>query len=148
MAETRAEALPRFLEAAMSSLSHESPAHLSAMQQTLRDLRAVVRVDGAPPFSVCVGAGHAWVDRRLAQGDVEVTMEESALTDLLLGRLTMEEGVLNDRVFVRGSLDTLLKFLEGWAEWLHGALRCPSMPAVHRQLLAMEVGRPVNHSPE
>lgn len=148
MAETRAEALPRYLEAAMSILSHESPEHLRALQDRLCDLRAVVRVEGAPPFSICLGAGRPWVDRHLAQGDVEITMEDPALTDLLLGHLTIEEGVLDDRVFVRGRLDTLLKFLEGWAVWLHGAMRCRSMPAVHQQLLAKEVGRQVNHRPE
>jgi hypothetical protein len=136
VAETRAEALPRFLEDALGILAREAPAQLAAVRERLGPRHAVIRAGTSAPLGLCLLGDPPWVNQS-ADGEVELALDEPTLAALLTGELTLEEGIVAGTFHARGAVDDLLAFLDALASWLHGAMRCPSLPELQRAYLAI-----------
>ena len=135
MAET---ALPPFaeqLEEALALVARESPLHFTALRRQLGDLAAVLRVGQADPVRVSVADEPPWVEHG-SEGHIALALAEPGLARLLLGEMTIEEGILDGHLEAKGEVGHLLAFFDALGSWLHGALRCPSMPELHARCLA------------
>lgn len=61
---------------------------------------------------------------------VHIHLGPSCVHSLLTGGATVEEALLGGRLDLRGELDDLLALARAVHLFAHGALRCPSMPAL------------------
>jgi hypothetical protein len=129
------------LEEALALLAREAPGHFAATRQQLAGRAAVIRLDDDPPRRVSLAGPPPWVTAG-AEGAIEVALSRADLDVLLAGDLSLEEAVEGDRLRLRGRLDDLLAFLDALACWLHGALRCPSFPALHHRYRIQETRSP------
>lgn len=123
------------LKEALILLEREAPRHFWAMGAQLGERAAVIRLGSERPVRVSMAAGPPWVTDG-ERGDIEIRLSHADLDAFLRGRFTLEEAIESDRLYVRAALDDLLPFFDALACWLHGALRCPSFPALHRRCLA------------
>jgi hypothetical protein len=130
-------AFPAYLERALGLVAAEAPVHFAAARDHLGALALVIRVAGSPPLRLFLGTGPPWTAPG-SDGDVEAALAPGDLAALLAGELTIEEAVGCDRLSIRGELDRVLPFLDALGAWLHGALRSPSLPHLHRQYLAAD----------
>lgn len=60
--------------------------------------------------------------------DIHLSLTRAAILDLVDGKLTLQEAILEGRVNLQGNLPNLLLFHEGWLAYMRGAIRCPSFP--------------------
>lgn len=134
MAERRAELFFAYLQQALTLLSVETPLHFAAVRQRLGTRAVSIQIGNAEPSRLCLGHGPPWLTREVA-ADVEVSLSQADLDAFLRGQLTLEQGLEESRLAVRGKLDDVLSALEALQCWLHGALRSPSVPALHRLYL-------------
>jgi hypothetical protein len=131
----------QYLERALGLLRSESPIHFAATRDRLGPLAVTITVGDEEPVRVCLAGQPPWVLGAQRGGEtagaagVAVSVSRSDLDAFLRGEFTIEEGLEADRLAVRGPLDHVLAFLEALSAWLHGALRCPSFPALHRSFL-------------
>jgi len=73
-----------------------------------------------------------WREADLSE-DVEVGLDKPILLDLVDGRVTLEDALLEERLRLRGSLDALVEFDEALYIYLGGAVRCPSFPELYAE---------------
>lgn len=132
--QTRAVVFPRFLAESLALLEREAPEHLAAMRAHLGALAVTIDLRGAPEVRVCFTDPFPWVSVG-AQGSIRVALGAATLDRFLLGALGIEEAVESGQLFVRGPFEAVLRLLDGFHAWLHGALRAPSMPALRRRFL-------------
>jgi len=145
-----------YLERALECLRHDSPTHFAATRRRLGNRSLLIRIAGDVPVQVSLAGDAPWVTpmapmspvatmqetvadanpSALGAGQVEIAASERDLHAFLRGDFTIEEGLQADRLAVRGALDDVLAFLEALGAWLHGALRAPSFPPLHRRFLA------------
>jgi hypothetical protein len=122
-----------FLERSLQLIARETPEHFAAVQGRMRGLAVLVGV-GAPA-SVRVQLDVApWLGPP-AHAEVVAEIEPAALRDILDGRLTLEAALEADRLLLRGELGHLLRFIEALEAWIHGAVRCSSMPELLSEYL-------------
>jgi hypothetical protein len=138
----------QYLAQALGLLRSESPVHFQATRQRLGGLAILIRIAGDVPVRVRLEGEVAatWVARAdhvgghahvgASDSGVEISTSRADLDGFLRGAFTLEEGLEANRLTVRGALDDVLAFLEALNAWLHGALRCPSFPSLHRRFLA------------
>lgn len=134
MAERRSERFFAYLERALTLLSVETPLHFEAVRQRLGTRAVSIQVGDAEPSRICFSEGAPWLTRK-GPADVQVSLSEADLEAFLHGRITLEEGLEDSRLTVRGKLDDVLPALEALQCWLHGALRSPSAPRLHQLYL-------------
>lgn len=113
--------------------------HFAELRRRLGARVVVVRIGEAPPISVCVEGAPPWVGSQ-ANGTVSLALSEQDLRELLRGELALEDGVLSDRINLKGGVDHLLAFFDAVIAWLHGALRSPSLPLLQDRYLARPAG--------
>lgn len=138
MVEARANELRNEIEDALALVSGEAPLHFAAMRGRLGVRAAVICVGAASRLRLCIVGEPPWVE--LCVGDdvrdkIEVTLSEGELGRLLRGESSIDDGILNGSLSVRGALGDLLAFFDGLSSWLHGALRSPSLPKLHEHCL-------------
>ena len=133
MAERRAELFFAYLEEALRVLSVEAPRQFVAMREQLGPLAISIEVADAPPRRLCLTES-SWLSRAGA-ADVQVSLTQANLDAFLRGELTLEQGLSASRLAIRGPLDDVLACLDALQSWLHGALRSPSAPTLHRRYL-------------
>ena len=135
MDDPRARRLAAQLEEALEVVARESPLHFTVLRSRLAGLATVVRVADFSALRISFDDGPPWVEQG-EDGQIAVALSEADLGRLLRGDLTIEEGILDGSVSTAGVLEHLLSWLDGLASWLHGALRCPSLPTLHERFFA------------
>lgn len=117
----------RFLRRAMALLSEECPGAFHELCAKLEGAKIQLRIDGhavSPSF----GAGGFELVGPHVSPDVDLESGREAILAVLDGRMTLEEAVWQERVVLKGSLDALAKFHDGFVLCVGGAVRCPSFP--------------------
>lgn len=61
---------------------------------------------------------------------VEMHTSRQTILDLIDARLTLDQAVLADAIVLRGNVQDLGLFHEAWLNYVRGAVRCPSFPAL------------------
>jgi hypothetical protein len=127
------------LQRALRLLRAEAPVHFAATRERLGPRAVDITVGDEAPVRVHLDGGEPWVVAA-AEGagpaaEVNIGVSRADLSAFLRGELTIEDGVAHGRLSVRGSLDHVLAFLDALSAWLHGALRSPGFPALHRSYL-------------
>jgi hypothetical protein len=129
-----------YLARALDLLAVEAPSHFQAMRVRLGPLSLLIRIGAEAPVAVRLARPAPWVERRdsaaHAQEHVDIAVSRSDLAGFLRGEFTIEEGLDQGRLAIRGDLDHVLACLDALAAWLHGAFRSPSFPRLHRRYLA------------
>jgi hypothetical protein len=123
-----------YLERALGVIAAEAPLHFAAMQRQLGARTVSIQVGADEPLRLCLADGPPWVTRDTG-GRVEIRLGHDDLDAFLRGELTLEQGVIGERLAVRGKLEHVLPFLDALELWLHGALRTPSAARLHREYL-------------
>ena len=122
----------RFLRRAMELLGEECPAVFRELCAKLAGARIRLSVDGgavSPEFSE---GGFALV-APYANPDVELESHRAAILAVIDGAVSFEDAVWEERLFLRGSLEALATFHDGFVLCVHGAVRCPSFPVLLQQ---------------
>jgi uncharacterized protein with NAD-binding domain and iron-sulfur cluster len=117
------------------ALASEMPEPSARMGQLLRGLSVALEVDGerfAADFS-------AEPRVRSCSGEEPVRMAttRAAILELLDGRRSLSDAVLEDAVSVVGPLDSLLRLHEGLRVYLHAAVRSPGFAVLLKRLRAV-----------
>lgn len=68
------------------------------------------------------------VEAPAASPTTEFRTDRRTLIDILEGRNSLLEAILEDRVYLLGAPRSLWRFHEGLVSYLQGAVRCPSFP--------------------
>ncbi len=124
------------LDESLGMLAREQPALHARMCAQLQHRAVEVRVD-AERFFLCVTPDAARVDTAARPSDARIHTGRRAIADVLGARVSLAEAVLADRVELIAPLDTLLVLHEGLVTYVHGAVRCPSFPALLARLQAV-----------
>lgn len=130
----RTAALPAYLERALELVQREAPLHFLGMRERLGARAVSIRIADAEPLRLQLRGAPPWVTRG-GPAELEVALGSADLDRFLLGELTLEQGIAEERLSIRGPLDDVLALLDALESWLHGALRSPSAPALHREFL-------------
>lgn len=125
-----------YLERSLLTIEQEVPVLFGLLQQRMGQHLVLITVSDERAVEVSLHRGKPWV--RAGGPDtstVTVTVPRAALDALLRGDDTIEAAIGNERLRIQGPLDTVLTLLESLSLWIHGALRCPSLPSLHAQYL-------------
>jgi SCP-2 sterol transfer family protein len=118
-----------FLSNSIHLLEKESRENFLRLNARLGGLRAKIS-DGSQTQIVYFD------DRRLVvvpfsiHTDIIVTLDAFKILQLLDGKESLQEAVLNKSIFIQGSLKILETYNEALGIYLHGALRSPGFPAI------------------
>jgi hypothetical protein len=121
-----------FLGRSLELLARELPWGYAALCRTLAPREVVIEVDGAATGLVCE-ADAVRVAPAMTAPAVECRTTREAILDLVDARMTLVEGVMSERVWLRGSVADLLAFHDGLLIYLGGAVRSPSFPWLLRE---------------
>lgn len=126
-----AEPFGEMLRRSFAVLEREAPAHLTALGVALGAAAVDFSVDG-DRVRVAVGAG-----ARPAVGipgdsppAVRVFSSRAAILGLIDGQHTLAGAVREGVLDLFGRPDEIARFLDALVIYLHGAVRCPGMPAI------------------
>jgi hypothetical protein len=64
------------------------------------------------------------------EADLEVAFDRELVLDLVDGRLTLEEAIYQERLLMRGSIETIERFHDALMIYLEGLLRTSHAPAL------------------
>jgi hypothetical protein len=117
-------------------LAAELPAAYERMSAKLAGQSVSLNVDGER-FVVAFAEGKAQV-RVVGEGEkgeelsapVRITTSRRAILEVIDAERSLAEAVLADEVDVMGDLERLVEAREGLLAYVHGAVRCPSFPAL------------------
>jgi hypothetical protein len=116
-----------FLTHSMALLAAEKPAVAARLGALLCDREAVVQVDDERVGIVFPGGVFQLV-ADVARPFIELRSSRRTILDVVNGRLTLEDAVWGDHLWLRGHLDDLVRFHDALVLYLQGAVRCPSFP--------------------
>ncbi|WP_437335482.1 hypothetical protein WME98_25045 [Sorangium sp. So ce296] len=124
--------MARLLAESFAALAAELPEAHARVSARLAGRAVAIRVDGER-FVVEADGGAPQV--RAAGADeeaaaVRVATSRRAILDVLDARRSLAEAVLADEVEVVGALERLVEAREALLAYVHGAVRCPSFPAL------------------
>jgi hypothetical protein len=66
----------------------------------------------------------------VSEADLEVALDREIIMDLIDGRLTMEDAIYQERLRVRGSVETIERFHGVLMIYLEGLIRTPEAPVL------------------
>ncbi|MDQ2642685.1 MAG: hypothetical protein M3020_02635 [Myxococcota bacterium] len=121
-----------FLRRSLDVLSREAPRAAGALCELLSKIRLCVSVDGER-LSLVVARGRLGVYPVQRLGDTFLATRRATLVDLLEGRRSLLDAVLDDSVELRGAVDDLLVVDQALLTYLHGAVRSQSFPELLRE---------------
>lgn len=125
-----------YLERSLLAIEHEVPELFGLLQRRMGQHCVLITVGNARAVEVSLHRGRPWVRTdSSATSTVAVTVPRAELDALLRGDDTVEAAIWNERLHIQGPLDTVLTLLDSLSLWIHGALRCPSLPSLHAQYL-------------
>jgi hypothetical protein len=124
-----------FLGEALELLVREAPTHFAAARERCKGLLVRIAIGEQPAVAVQLQQ-HPFVRTSGApEAHVVAATDQDTLDAMLLGQLTIERALLDDRLLIRGELQHALAFLDALLTWIHGAIRCPSFPALYERYL-------------
>jgi len=112
------------LRSANALLAREAEAAYRDVARRLTGLPVVLRIDDEV-FLVRASALGLTVLRGRGPARIEIATSRQLLADLLEGKLSVLEAVVNGRLFLRGRVDDLLALEGAVSAYLHGAVRVP-----------------------
>ncbi|WP_437968043.1 hypothetical protein WMF04_01520 [Sorangium sp. So ce260] len=125
--------MARLLAESFAALAAELPEAHARVAARLAGLPVAIRVDGER-FVVEGDGGAARVRAAGAEEEpaaaVRVATSRRAILDVIDARRSLAEAVLADEVEVAGALERLVAAREALIAYVHGAVRCPSFPAL------------------
>jgi hypothetical protein len=113
-----------FLRTSLSRITAEEPDAHRALVGAMGKLRARLVADGVariirfdfPDWMICPGE---------SETDLEVAFDREIIMDLIDGRLTMEDAIYQERLHMRGSVETIERFHGALMIYLEGLIRTP-----------------------
>jgi hypothetical protein len=138
VAERGALVFSEFLRRSLDVLANEAPQHFSIVRRRMRGLAVNIGIDGPPSLRVQLDA-EPWVGPA-APAPVRAEIAARDMTAVLAGLLTIEQALDTGGLLLQGELDHLLGFLDALSAWIHGAVRCESMPGLYAAYLARADG--------
>ena len=124
-----------FLGRSLGLLAREKPSVYARLCTLLDGMVLSLRIDAA---SVLVtfkpGATVAGGDSSAAA--VRVQCDRRAILDVIDGKSTLEQAVLDDRIELLGSVADLVRFHDGLRMYLNGAVRAPGFAVLLDDYLA------------
>jgi hypothetical protein len=116
-----------FLAKSMDALKNESLPSYLRLSKVLEGLRASISA-GVKKRLVYFDNGQFFVTSDAEGPNLEIVFRDNAVIDLIDGKYSLEQAVLAEAIFVKGSVATLEKFHSALNLYLNGALRAPSFP--------------------
>ena len=134
-----ADSYAQLIGESLTSIAAEAPACYAAASTLARDLSFNVTIDGevvglvADPLLRLAEPGNdsrVWADTTSA-----------AISAILDGTTTIETLVLNDSLYVRGTVDDIARGHDVLLSYIHGAIRSPSVPKLRARFDTHTRGR-------
>jgi SCP-2 sterol transfer family len=124
---------PAFLASALAALAREVPAAYQGVTAALDGVALRVEIGRSPCVLRFASGAHrfAAADER---ADAEVASDPGTLLDLIDARISLPTALREDRLWLRGPLETLVRFDRALALFFAGALRGKSFPALLEDL--------------
>jgi hypothetical protein len=118
-----------YIDQSLAILRRECPLAYLELCGRLASATIELRIDGDP---VRLAFRPGSVERRTELPDPDVRLRTTRRTILAVldARLTLEEAVRGGAVLLRGSSQDLTRFNDALLDYVRGAVRCPSFPAL------------------
>jgi hypothetical protein len=124
-----AEQVSSLLRRSVDHLADEVPESYRLVLDELGPLVVELDVDGER-FSLCGGERLEVTDGASDRAGARIATSRAAILDVLDANVGLEEAVEAGTVFVRGSLDNVLRAHETLLAYVHAAVRAPSQPGL------------------
>ena len=131
-----------FIETSLSTLKQECPTAYNKMCQLLTPREIAMEID-SEVMHLVFAADNVSMTRDPGSAPVRFQTTQPTILNLVDAHTTFNEAVLDGRIQLFGQINDIADFYEGFLLYLHGAVRCPSFPALleqFRQLAAPPVG--------
>ena len=112
-------------------MQRESPRAYGVMCRQAPAALTIV-VDGEPAH-VSFSPGRAEVRRAALPAPVYAETTRTAILDRADGRVSLTSAILEERLFLRGDVQALLRCHDAFVAYLNGAVRSPSLPPLLRR---------------
>lgn len=117
------------LERSLDGLAQETPRSLERIRETLGSRRIRFEADG-DSFVLEFRDGVRRLSRSDDAVDVTLGLDRDAVCDLVMGRISLEDALLTDRLELRAPIEALDDFFAALRAYLDGAVRAPSLPGI------------------
>ncbi len=114
-----------FLDASLNILRERVPGAYDRLCAQLSGSPILIRVDQSS-FVLTSSAQHLSIGDAHDAPAVEIAVSKSAVLDLLDARTTLLDAIREDRLFLRGSVESLPVFFSALQTYVRGALRAAS----------------------
>ena len=118
-----------FLDQSLAALRAELPAAYDALVGELEGRRLAMTADGERRV-VSFGRSGLEAHAQRERVDFEVAFDRGAVLDLVDGRISLPRAILTERIALRGGTDSIARFDLALQNYVQGAVRCPSLPAL------------------
>ena len=125
------------LRLSLDTLRLECPQAYERVCDCLAPLTVALSLEGGPVtlafhpgFIRIAPAGARKAERPGVEADVQASTSRSTIIDLLEARSTIEDAIVSDAILLRGRVDDLARFYDALLDYVCGAIRCPSFPAI------------------
>jgi hypothetical protein len=116
-----------FLQESISILEREVRSNYCQLSSELGALRANIAL-GNKKRVVYFEGGRFIISLDLSKHDIEVSLSDRAVIDVIDAKYSLENAVRADMIRVKGKLDVLEQFRSCLGIYLNGALRSPGFP--------------------
>lgn len=118
-----------FLRTSLSHIAAEEPNAHRALTAAIGSMRARLVADGVarvirfdfPDWKIYAGASGA---------DLDVAFDRQVIMDLVDGRLTLADAIYQERLCMRGRVETIERFHGALLIYLEALIRTPGAPAM------------------
>jgi hypothetical protein len=113
-----------FLSQSIDLLEKESSQNYSQLAAELNGLRASISA-GEDRRLICFDEGRFFIDADAENHDIEVVCGTHTILELLDGKYSLEQALLDEVLFIKGNVGILGKFSNALSIYCNGALRSP-----------------------
>lgn len=124
-----------FLGRSLAILERELPLAYAQMCARATPREVLIEIDGEPVSLAFEAAAHRLLPRP-ERPAVEVHATQRVILDLIDGRVSLLDAVLEERIVMLGGVPDIGAFHDGLMAYLHGAVRCRSFPELLRRYRA------------
>lgn len=120
--------LDGFVRRSLAILEHEHPAGYRRLHAALGRRRVELGLDGDPFVLAVAGARIRLEPAASERACAAVELGRATVVSILDGEVELLDAVLADHLHVRGSIAELGELWDATRLYLHGLIRCPSIP--------------------